>query len=59
LVAASVQHNNQISLIENLDFQTHKGMLFNKVRKSYFVDSELGNKQLRAAYRYDIRDAGK
>jgi hypothetical protein len=59
LVAASVSHNNSISLIENLDFQTYKGILFHKVRKSYFVDSALGNKKLRAAYRYDIRDAGK
>jgi hypothetical protein len=59
LVAASVSHNKSISLIENLDFQTYKGILFHKVRKSYFVDSTLGNKQLRAAYRYDIRDAGK
>jgi hypothetical protein len=59
LVAASVSHNNSISLIENLDFQTYKGILFHKVRKSYFVDSALGNKKLRAAYRYDIQNAGK
>jgi len=54
LVAASVKHNNRISFIENLDFQTYKGTLFNKVRKSYFVDSTFQNKQLRAEYDYDI-----
>ncbi len=54
LVAASVKHNNRISLIENLDFQTYKGILFNKVRKSYFVDAALQKKQLRAEYHYDI-----
>tara|TARA_R110000772_G_scaffold120399_2_gene226676 strand:- start:304 stop:1029 length:726 start_codon:yes stop_codon:yes gene_type:complete len=56
LVAASVKHNNRISFIENLDFQTYKGILFNKVRKSYFVDSLFQKKQLRAEYRYDIID---
>jgi hypothetical protein len=54
LVAVSVKHNNRISLIENLDFQTYKGILFNKIRKSYFVDSLLQKKQLRAEYHYDI-----
>jgi hypothetical protein len=54
LVAASVKHNNRISLIENLEFQSYKGLLFNKVRKSYFVDSLFQKKQLRAEYRYDI-----
>ncbi|MFT4669337.1 MAG: hypothetical protein ACI9HJ_000909, partial [Ulvibacter sp.] len=52
--AASVKHNNRISLIENLEFQSYKGLLFNKVRKSYFVDSLFQKKQLRAEYRYDI-----
>ena len=56
LVAASVKHNNRISLIENLDFQTYKDMLFNKVRKSYFIDSLFQKKQLRAEYQYDIID---
>jgi hypothetical protein len=56
LVAASVEHNDRISLIENLDFQRYKGILFNKVRKSYFVDSAFQKKQLRAEYRYDIID---
>jgi hypothetical protein len=55
LVAASVKHNNRISLIENMDFQTYKGILFNKVRKSYFIDSAFQKKQLRAEYHYDIR----
>jgi hypothetical protein len=55
LVAASVKHNSRISLIENLDFQTYEGILFNKVRKSYFVDSTFQKKQLRAAYHYEIR----
>jgi hypothetical protein len=54
LVAASVKHNNRISLIENLNFQTYKGILFNKVRKSYFVDSAFQKKQLRAEYDYEI-----
>ena len=54
LLAASVKHNNRISFIDNLEFQTYKGILFNKVRKSYFVDSLFQNKQLRAAYHYDI-----
>jgi len=56
LAAASVKHNNRISLIENLDFQTYKGILFNKVRKSYFIDSLFQKKQLRAEYQYDIID---
>lgn len=55
LVAASVRHNDRISLIENLEFQRYGGMLFNKVRKSYFVDSSLQKKQLRAEYHYEIR----
>jgi hypothetical protein len=55
LVAALVKHNNRISLIENLDFQTYKGILFHKVRKSYFVDSVFQKKQLRAEYQYEIR----
>jgi hypothetical protein len=55
LVAASVKHNNRISLIENMDFQTYKGILFNKVRKSYFIDSAFQKKQLRAEYHYYIR----
>jgi len=54
LIAASVKHNNRISFIENLDFQTYKGILFNKARKSYFVDSLFQKKQLRAEYDYDI-----
>lgn len=56
LVAVSVKHKNRISLIENLDFQTYKGILFNKVRRSYFVDSLFQKKQLRAEYQYDIID---
>ena len=54
LVAASVAHDKRISLIENLDFQTYKGLLFNKHRKSYFVDSLLQKKYLRAEYFYNI-----
>ena len=54
LVAVSVKHNNRISLIENLKFQNYKGILFNKHRKSYFVDSLLQKKYLRAEYFYDI-----
>ncbi len=54
LVAASVAHDKRISLIENLDFQTYKGVLFNKHRKSYFVDSLLQKKYLRAEYLYNI-----
>lgn len=54
LVGASVEHNNRISLIENLEFQTHHGLLFNRHRKSYFVDSLLRKKYLRAEYFYEI-----
>ena len=54
LVANSVKHEDRISLIENLAFQEYKGVIFNKHRKSYFVDSLLNKKYLRAEYFYDI-----
>jgi hypothetical protein len=54
LVANLVKHKNKYSLIENLEFQTYKDVLFNKHRKSYFVDSLLQKKQLRAEYFYEI-----
>lgn len=54
LIAASVAHNKRTSLIENLEFQRYKGILFNKHRQSYFVDSLLQKKYLRAEYFYDI-----
>lgn len=53
-VANRVLHNGRYSLIENLEFQHYKGLLFNKHRKSYFVDSLLNRQQLRAEYFYDV-----
>ncbi|MGB0949256.1 MAG: hypothetical protein ACPG7E_01495 [Marinirhabdus sp.] len=54
LAAAQVKHNGRSSFIENLAFQRYKGLLFNKHRKSFFVDS-LGRKlYLRAEYFYKI-----
>ncbi|MCH9660489.1 MAG: hypothetical protein K0U54_06215 [Bacteroidetes bacterium] len=52
LVANKVFHNNRYSFIENLEFQRHKGLLFNKHRKSYIVDSLNNKKYLRAEYFY-------
>lgn len=54
LVANSVAHEDRTSLIENLAFQEYKGLVFNKHRKSYFVDSLLNKKYLRAEYFYEI-----
>ncbi len=54
LVANRVLHNGRYSLIENLDFQEHDGLYLHKHRKSYFVDSLLNKKYLRAEYFYDI-----
>lgn len=54
LVAAKVAHEDRTSLILNTSFQEYKGVLFNKTRASYFVDS-LGRKDyLRARYYYNL-----
>lgn len=53
IVANWVQTSDHYSLVENLTFERVGGILFNKERKSYRVDS-LGNKlYLRAEYLYD------
>lgn len=54
LVANKVFHNNRYSLIENLEFQQYKRLLFNKHRKSYIVDSLNNKKYLRAEYFYQL-----
>jgi len=53
LVANEVVHNGRRSLIENLEFQQHLGLMLHKHRKSYFVDSLHSTKRLRAEYFYD------
>ncbi len=53
-IANKVLHNNRYSLIQNLEFQEHKGLLLHKHRKSYFTDSNGNKKYLRAQYFYDI-----
>lgn len=53
LVANEVVHNDRRSLIENLQFQEHKGLLLHKHRKSFFVDSLHTTKLLRAEYFYE------
>jgi hypothetical protein len=53
LVANSVVLIDHNSLIENLEFQNVSGLIFNKHRKSYRVDSQLNKKYLRAEYYYD------
>ncbi|PQB03588.1 hypothetical protein [Aureitalea marina] len=57
LVANSVLHQGRISLIVNLEYQKdpRSGLLFNKRRRSYFVDSTLQIKYLRADYLYEIQ----
>ena len=55
LIAAKVAHQDRTSLILNTSFQTHNGILFNKTRKSYFVDSLNRVKYLRADYDYLIK----
>ena len=57
LVANSVEHQGRISLIMNLEYQEDpvSGLLLNKRRKSFFVDSTLGIKYLRAVYLYEIQ----
>ena len=57
LVANSVEHLGRISLIINLEYQQDpvSGLLLNKRRKSYFVDSTLQIKYLRAEYLYEIQ----
>jgi len=53
LIANSVVLTDHNSLIENLEFQSVSGLIFNKYRKSYRVDGELIKKYLRAEYFYD------
>jgi len=53
LVANSVAHGETISLIENLELQDVHGLLFNKHRKSFYVDDLLNKKYLRAEYFYN------
>ena len=53
LVANSVMLTDHNSLIENLEFQNISGLIFNKYRKSYRVDSLLIKKFLRAEYLYE------
>lgn len=55
LVANEVVHNGRRSLIENLEFQEHQGLLLHKHRKSYYVDSLHQQRVLRAEYFYDYR----
>lgn len=57
LVANSVEHQGRISLIVDLEYQQDpvSGLLLNKKRKSYFVDSTLQIKYLRAEYLYEIQ----
>ena len=54
LVANSVVLTDHNSLIENLEFQSISGLIFNKYRKSYRVDKQLKKKYLRAEYIYRI-----
>ena len=56
LIAAKVAHQDRTSLILNTSFQTHNGVVFNKTRMSYFVDSLGHKKYARASYIYDILD---
>lgn len=53
LVANSVVLTDHNSLIENLEFQSISGLIFNKYRKSYRVDNKLNKKYLRAEYFYE------
>jgi len=53
LIANSVVLTDHNSLIENLEFQKAAGLIFNKHRKSYRVDSSLNKKYLRAEYYYN------
>ncbi len=53
LIANSVILTDHKSLIENLELQNAYGLVFNKHRKSYRVDSLLNKKYLRAEYYYD------
>jgi len=56
LVANSVILKDHNSLIENLEYQSASGLVFNKYRKSYRVDKQLNRKYLRAEYSYlDLR----
>lgn len=57
LVANSVEHNNRISLIVNLSYQRDpdSGLLLNRRRKSYFVDSLLQINYQRADYLYELQ----
>lgn len=53
LVACLVKHDDRYSFIENLAYDSTTGLTFNKNRKSYFVDSKINIKYLRAEYYYD------
>jgi len=59
LIANSVVLMDHSSLIENLEFQNVAGLIFNKYRKSYRVDSSLNKKYLRAEYFYDAVSISK
>lgn len=53
LVANSVFLSDHNSLIENLEYQKASGLIFNKYRKSYRIDTLLNKQYLRAEYWYD------
>ena len=52
LVANSVQLTDHNSLILNLEYQKINGLIFNRTRESYRVDSLLNKYYLRAEYNY-------
>lgn len=52
LVANMVKHDVRFSMIENLEYDSTTGLVFNAHRKSYFVDSLQNRKYLRAEYFY-------
>jgi len=54
LEATKVNHDGRISLIINESVENKTGLLLNKTRKSYFVDSLGKIKYLRATYKYII-----
>ena len=54
LRAVQVDHNNRTSLILNELYETQTGLLLNKTRMSYFLDSLGQITYLRAAYEYEI-----
>ncbi|MEL7119446.1 MAG: hypothetical protein AAFO07_08400 [Bacteroidota bacterium] len=52
ILANWVKTSNHFSMVENLTFERVEGILFNKIRKSYRVDSLNNHFFLRADYNY-------